>query len=56
MDYLRSQGVAADEETPELRAAFEQIAATALQKTKGAVFSAAAWDLLQQVLKEIRGS
>ena len=53
---MRTQGVQAIEETPEVRAAFEQVAATALQKVKGTVFTQEAWDLLQQCLKEIRGS
>ena len=56
LDFMRAQGVQAIEETPAVRAAFEQVAATALQKVKGTVFSQAAWDLLQQCLKEIRGS
>ena len=56
LDFMQAQGVQAIEETPEVRAAFEQVAATALQKVKGTVFSQEAWDLLQQCLKEIRGS
>ena len=56
LEYLQAQGVSASAETPELRAVFEQVAATALLKVKGAVFSAEAWDLLQQYLREIRGS
>jgi TRAP-type transport system periplasmic protein len=56
LDYMRTQGVKPIEETPDVRAAFEQIAAVALQKIKGSVFSAEAWDLIQQYLKEIRGS
>ena len=56
LEYLQAQGVSASAETPELRAVFEQVAATALIKVKGAVFSAEAWDLLQQYLREIRGS
>lgn len=56
LDFMRKQGVVRDEETPELRAAFEQIAATALQKVVGAVFSLESWNLLQQYLKEIRGA
>ena len=52
---MRSQGVSPIEETPELLGAFNQIAAVALQKIKGNVFSAEAWELLQQTLKEIRG-
>ena len=55
LDFMRKQGVQAIEETPEVRASFDQVAATALQKVKGSVFSADAWDLLQQYLKEIRG-
>ena len=55
LDYMRTQGVVADEETPEMRAAFEQIAADALQKVVDSSFSAESWDLLQQYLKEIRG-
>ncbi len=55
LDFMRKQGVQAIEETPEVRASFDQVAATALQKVKGSVFSAEAWDLLQQYLKEIRG-
>ena len=56
LEFMRSQGVVAIEETAAVRTSFEQIAATALQKIKGTVFSEAAWDLLQQTLKEIRGS
>ena len=56
LEYLQAQGVSASAETSELRAVFEQVAATALLKVKGAVFSAEAWDLLQQYLREIRGS
>ena len=56
LEYLQAQGVSASAETPELRTVFEQVAATALLKVKGAVFSAQAWDLLQQYLREIRGS
>ena len=56
LEFMRSQGVTAIEETAEVRASFEQIAATALKKIKGTVFSVAAWDLLQQTLQEIRGS
>ena len=55
LDFMRTQGVQLIETTPETRAAFEQVAATALQKVKGRDFSAAAWDLLQQTLREIRG-
>ncbi len=55
LDFMQAQGVQAMETTPETRAAFEQVAATALQKAKGTAFSAAAWDLLQQTLQEIRG-
>lgn len=55
LDFMRSQGVTPIAETPEVRAAFERIAAVALQKAKGPVFSTEAWDLLQQVLEEIRG-
>jgi TRAP-type transport system periplasmic protein len=56
LEFMRTQGVAPIEETPELLGVFNQIAAVALQKIKGTVFSADAWDLLQQTLKEIRGS
>jgi TRAP-type C4-dicarboxylate transport system substrate-binding protein len=56
LDYMRSQGVAPIEESPELLAAFNQIADVALQKIKGTVFSVEAWNLLQQCLKEIRGT
>lgn len=56
LEFMRKQGLVADEETPETRAAFEQIAATALQKVVGTVFSAESWNLLQQCLKEIRGA
>ncbi len=56
LDFMRRQGVLPDEETPETRAAFEQIAAAALQKVIGAVFSAESWNLLQGYLKEIRGA
>lgn len=56
MDFMRAQGLHAIEETPEVRADFERVAATALQKVKGEVFSQEAWDLLQKCLEEIRGS
>ena len=56
LEFMRAQGVQVNEETPESRAAFEQIAAAALQKVLGTVFSPQSWDLLQQCLKEIRGS
>ncbi len=56
LDFMRSQGVQFIEGTPEARASFEQVAAIALQKVKGVVFSEEAWTLLQQYLKEIRGS
>lgn len=56
LDFMRSQGVQAIEETLEVRAAFERVAATALQNIRGTVFSVEAWDLLQRHLKEIRGS
>ena len=55
LEFMRTQGIQIIETTPETRAAFEQVAATALQKVKGRDFSAAAWDLLQQTLREIRG-
>ena len=55
LDFMRGQGVQAIDETPEVRTSFENVAATALEKVKGTVFSAEAWDLLQQYLKEIRG-
>ena len=54
LEFMRAQGVQAIETAPETRAAFEQVAATALLKTKGIVFSAAAWDRLQLILREIR--
>ena len=56
LDFMRTQGVTPIEETPSLRASFEQIASVALQKAMGTVFSAETWNLLQQYLKEIRGS
>ncbi len=56
LDFMRAQGVEAIAETPETRADFERVAAAALQNIRGAVFSAEAWDLLQEYLKEIRGS
>jgi TRAP-type transport system periplasmic protein len=55
LEFIRSQGVVPIAETPETRAAFEQVALVALQKVKGSIFSADAWDLLQQNLKELRG-
>lgn len=55
LDFMRAQGVQIIESTPETRAAFEQVAAGALLKVKGKDFSAAAWDRLQQTLREIRG-
>ena len=51
---MRTQGVQIIETTPETRAAFEQVAAAALRKVKGRDFSAAAWDLLQQTLQDVR--
>ena len=54
LEFMRKQGVVPNEETPEMRAAFEQIAADALQKVLGTSFSAEAWNLLQQYLKEVR--
>lgn len=54
LEFMHSQGVVAIEETPELRATFEQIAAEALLKVKGTVFSAKIWDLLQQALQDVR--
>lgn len=56
LEFMRAQGVQVNEETPEARAAFEQIAATALQQVVGTVFSSESWNLLQQCLKGIRGS
>ncbi|HAL92446.1 MAG TPA: hypothetical protein DCM68_05410 [Verrucomicrobia bacterium] len=56
LEFMRTQGVQAMEETPEARAAFEQVASQALEKVVGSVFSAESWNLLQQCLKEIRGS
>ena len=56
LDFMRTQGVTSIPETPEARAEFEQIAAKALQKVIGPVFSATAWEQLQTALKEIRGS
>ena len=56
LEFMRAQGVQVNAETPETRAAFEQIAAAALQQVVGTVFSAESWNLLQQCLKEIRGS
>lgn len=56
LDFMRAQGVQAIAATPETRAAFEQVAEAALQKVKGTVFSSQAWELLQQCLREIRGS
>jgi TRAP-type C4-dicarboxylate transport system substrate-binding protein len=55
LDFMRGQGIQILEPTPETRAAFEQVAATALQQVKGQDFSAEVWDLLQQTLREIRG-
>lgn len=55
LEFLRAQGVAPEEETPAVRAAFEQVANAALKKVVGTVFSADAWDRLQQCLKYIRG-
>jgi len=56
LDFLRAQGVVPNEETSEVRAAFEEVANAALKKVVGTVFSAEAWDRLQQCLKDIRGS
>lgn len=55
LDYMRKQGVIPNEETPEIRAVFEQIAATALEKVVDKTFSRQGWNLLQQDLKEVRG-
>jgi len=54
LEYMRDQGVEVIEETPEATADFERVAALALEKVKGSVFPAAAWDQLQQALKEVR--
>jgi TRAP-type transport system periplasmic protein len=54
LEFMRKQGVAAIPETAEGRADFERIAAMALEKVKGSVFSAEAWELLQQSLKDVR--
>lgn len=56
LEFMRTQGVQALEETPEARDAFERVAHKALEKVVGSVFSAESWNLLQQCLKEIRGS
>ena len=56
LDFMRQQGVVAIPETAEGRADFERVAALALEKVKGKVFSAGAWDLLQTTLKNLRGS
>ena len=56
LDFMRQQGVVAIPETAEGRADFERVAALALEKVKGKVFSAEAWDLLQTTLKNLRGS
>jgi len=55
LEYIRSQGVEVIEETPEALGDFERIAGLALEKVKGKVFSAQAWDKLQNALKEVRG-
>ena len=55
LDFMRAQGVAPVAETPAARAEFEQIAAQALQKVVGSVFTAAAWNELQGALQEVRG-
>lgn len=55
LEFLRSQGVVPNEETPGVRASFEPVANAALNKVVGTVFSAEAWDRLQQCLKDIRG-
>ena len=54
LDFMRTQGVQPIEGTPESRAAFEQVAAAALQNIQGAVFSTEVWELLQKCLQEIR--
>ena len=56
LDFMRQQGVVAIPETAEGRADFERVAALALEKIKGKLFSAEAWDLLQTTLKNLRGS
>ena len=56
LDFLRKQGVIAVPETAEGRADFERIAGQALEKVKGKVFSTNAWESLQSILKERRGS
>ena len=55
LEFMRTQGVQILDPTPETRAAFEQVADRALVKVKGRDFSAAAWDLLQQTLRDVRG-
>lgn len=56
LDFMRQQGIEAIPETAEGRADFERVAALTLEKIKGTVFSADAWDLLQTTLKALRGS
>ncbi len=56
LDFMRTQGVAPNAESPAARTAFEQIAAKALPQVIGSGFSAEAWNLLQNALKEIRGT
>lgn len=54
LEFMRQQGIRPTEETPEARAAFEQIASSALHRVIGSVFSAETWTLLQNTLREIR--
>mgnify|MGYP000859778004 CR=1 FL=1 len=54
LDYMRQQGVQPLPESAEGRADFERIASSALEKIRGRTFSAAAWDRLQESLKDFR--
>ena len=54
LEFLNSQGITPAEATPETRAQFEQIANTVREKVTGTVFSAEAWNQLQQFLQEVR--
>lgn len=56
LEFMRKQGVQALAETPAARAAFDNVAATALEKIKGTVFSAEVWERLQNILRDIRSS
>lgn len=56
LDFMRKQGVQALAETPAARAAFDDVASSALNKIKGTLFSDEVWERLQSILRDIRSS